>query len=261
MISVSLRLIREHNRFYKACLRLLWRFHGKMSPIVLMVHGFKSSKQECDSAFEATGESFMQLMEYMLHNGWKAMSWAELLEMVDNRTWGKKCFYVTFDDVYDTVYTKAFPVLKHWGIPFTLFVTAELVDKPGFITMEHLRELAKDELCTIGCHGLQHKVFRYLNHEEADEQYCKGKDWLKNNLGIKADSFAFPYGRIVEVSRSNRKQIQKTGFSLSFSALEGTLQDTWFTGRWFLPRVNMSEKFVERFINEEFPRFKDCEGR
>ena len=261
MIPFSLRLIREHNSLYKAWMRLLWRLHGKQSPIVLMVHGFKPLKEDCKSAFEMTCGSFRKMLEYLVNDGWHAMTWAELLEMVDKRDWKNKCFYVTFDDVYDTVYTDAFPVLKQLDVPFTLFVSPDLVDKPGYITKEHLRALSWEPLCRIGCHGWQHKVFRNLSPDDMTEQCNKGNDWLQDELGVEVDSFAFPYGRIVEVSNKNRKQIQKFNYKMAFSALEGTLKASWFTGRWFLPRINMSEKFVERFTSGDFPRFKDCEGR
>lgn len=48
---------------------------------------------------------------------------------------------------------------------------------------------------------------------------------------------------------------------MAFSAIEGTLNAKWFTGRYFLPRVNVSERFVEKFTVGKFPSFKDCEGR
>lgn len=261
MISVKLRLIREHNRLYKCWMRMLWRWYGKNAPIVLMVHGFKSTKEECKSAFELTAASFERLMQHLTQNGWKALTHNEMLEMVEQRKWRNKCFHLTFDDIYDSVYTDAYPVLKELQIPFTAFVTKDLVDKPGYITKEHLAELSYDPLCNIGVHGLQHKVFRNLTSKEVEEQCIGNREWLEQQFGVKADTFAFPYGRIVEVSCQNRKQVRKMGFSMVFSAIEGTVRASWFTSRWFLPRVNVSETFVEKFTSGKQLKYKDCEGR
>lgn len=261
MIPLSLRLIREHNRIYKSWLRFLWRWYGKDAPIVLMVHGFKPTQAECKSAFEMTATSFEHLMRHLIQNDWKAMSQDELLEMVEQHRWKSKCFYLTFDDIYDTVYTEAFPIIKEFQIPFTAFVTKDLVDKPGYITMRHLTELSRDPLCRIGVHGLQHKVFRDLTKKEVEEQCFGDREWLEQQLGVQADSFAFPYGRIVEVSCQDRKQVRIMGFSVVFSAIEGTIRASWFTSRWFLPRVNVSETFVEKFTAGKRLRYKDCEGR
>lgn len=251
LLQPKLRLIRLRNRIYKCWMRLLWRIYGMQSPIVLMVHGFKASKTECKNAFEMTASSFERLMNYLIDNGWQAMTYEELKQMVNTRQWKRRCFYVTFDDVYDTVYTEAYPVLKRLNIPFHLFTTKSLVNQPTYISSSHIKTLSQDALCTIGCHGMEHKVFRNMSEAEVQRQCA----------AIQADSFAFPYGRLVEVSRSNRKQITKFGFSLAFSAIEGTIRSIWWTGKYFLPRVNVSETFVERFTQGKAIRYKDCEGR
>lgn len=261
MVSLKLRLIREHNRLYKHWMRLLWQLYGMEAPIVLMVHGFKPTKTECRNAFEMTAASFEHLMQYLFEQGWEALTQEDLIRTVEQRQWRRKCFYLTFDDVYDTVYTEALPILKRMQIPFTAFVTKDLVDKPGYITKEHLKALAADPLCSIGGHGLQHVVFRNLTAEEMDEQCVAERRWLEQELGVKVKMFAFPYGRVVEVSNGNRRQICKMGYELAFSAVEGTLRAAWFTGRGFLPRVNVSETFVDRFTQGKRLRYKDCEGR
>ena len=259
MISLSLRLIREHNRLYKCWMRLLWRLAGKGAPIVLMVHGFKPTTQDCESAFEMTASSFERLMRFLIEHGWEARRHETLLDLTSHRK--SKCFYLTFDDIYDTVYLEAYPILKELNIPFTVFVTKDLVDKPGYITMEHFLTLAQDPLCCVGAHGLTHSVFRYLSGKEVEEQCVGCQQWLEQTLGVKVDAFAFPYGRIVEVSGRDRRIVKEAGFEIAFSALEGSVKSNWFTGRWFLPRVNVSEAFVNRFTQGKRIRWKDCEGR
>ena len=261
MVSFKQRLIREHNRAFKHWMRLLWRLYGSDAPVVLMVHGFKPAPSDCKNAFELTGDSFGCLMHFFVDNGWEALSQKEVKLMMEQCRWRGKCFHVTFDDTYDTVFTEAYPVLKQYGIPFTMFVTKDLVDGPGYITMEHLMVLAHDPLCSIGGHGLQHLVFRNLTLEEMTKQCVEGKRWLEQELGVKVDAFAFPYGRVVEVSNRNRRQMRKLGYELAFSAIEGSIRASWFTGRHFLPRVNVSETFVEKFTAGKPLRYKDCEGR
>lgn len=261
MITIGKRVIREHNRLYKIWMRLLWRIQGKESPLILMLHGFRTTREDCRNAFELSTVSFERLMRYLMDNRWIAMSSEELKHMVFFRKWKPNHFYVTFDDTFDTVYTEAYPVLHQFKIPFTLFITKDLVDTPGYITMSHLRELARDPLCTIGAHGLQHTVFRNLSVGEMEEQCQEGRRWLEKELGVSVTWFAFPYGRIVEVSDRNRNQMDGMGYEMAFSAIEGSIKSVWYTGRFFLPRVNVSERFVDDMMVGRFPRFKDCEGR
>lgn len=56
-------------------------------------------------------------------------------------------FYaLTIDDVPEYFYHNAYPLLKEYGIPFTLFVNVSLLDKDGFITKEQLIEMSQCEL-------------------------------------------------------------------------------------------------------------------
>ena len=261
MIPIKLRLIREHNRLYKCWMRLLWHLYGMQSPIVLMVHGFKPTEAECKSAFQTTKQAFEKLMQFLIDKGWPAMTYPELKEMVATRNWKPKHFYLTFDDTYDTVYTEAFPILQKLNIPFTMFVTQDLIDKPDFITTEHLKALSREPLCTIGAHAIEHKMFRYMTEKETMYHWIDEKRWLEQNLNVKVDSFAFPYGRVIEVSNKNRRDIKQTDYTIAFSAIEGTLKAAWYTGNYYLPRVNVSTTFIERFTQGKFLRYTDCEGR
>lgn len=272
MIPIQERLRREHNRLYKARLRRQWRRAGVDAPIVLMVHGFVPSREQCTSAFHLTAASFEKLLTTMLTEGWHAMSEAELRVLVLSESshlsllTSHRSFYLTFDDVYDTVYTEALPVLRKLQIPFTIFVTKNLVGRVGhderpWITMGHLRELAKEPLCTIGCHGVDHVQFRTYLESEMRQVCAANKQWLIDEFHIFADTFAFPYGRWQDVDRWNIRYLSAYGFTYAFSALEGTLLSKHTTGIHFLPRVNVSETFVEKFLNHQFPKWKDCEGR
>lgn len=242
-------------------MRLLWRLAGKDAPVVFMVHGFKPATRDCENAFEMTASSFERLMCFLFEHGWEALRQEDVLKMVTLRSFKQRCFQLTFDDIYDTVYSEAYPILKELNIPFTVFVTKDLVDKPGYITLEHLKTLSKDPLCRVGTHGLTHSVFRYLNEKEVKEQCSGCRQWLEQTLGVSVDAFAFPYGRVVEVSGRNRRIVKEAGFEIAFSAMEGTVMSSWFTGRWFLPRVNVSEAFVDWFIQGKRIRWKDCEGK
>lgn len=280
MTSIQERLKREHNRLYKARLRWQWRRAGLDAPAVLMVHGFQPTKKLCTSAFHLTVESFEKLLTTMLAEGWHAMTEAELRHFVlsDERLAMSgssplstlhtlRQFYLTFDDVYDTVYTEALPILRKLQIPFTVFVAKDLVDTDDIcdgrplITMEHLQELAKEPLCTIGCHGTAHVQFRTYSESEMREVCAREKQWMMDEFHTVADTFAFPFGRWQDINRWNIRYLSAYGFTYAFSALEGTLLSKDTTGIHFLPRVNVSETFVVKFLNHQFPKWKDCEGR
>lgn len=260
MISPKLRCIREHNRTYKAWMRLLWAFEGHDAPLVLMVHGFKGIN-EIRNAFTLSRDSFVKLLDYLEQEGWSPLSYNELKDCIVSRKKCHKCYYVTFDDAFETVYTQAFPILVNKNIEFTTFLTRDLIGRPDFLNEKQIQEMCKYPKYHIGGHGDKHEMFRYYSKERMLEE-CNGeKKWLEDTFHTTVDSFAFPYGRVVEVSSNNRRIIKSTDYSLAFSAIEGTFNSVWFTGKYFIPRVNVSETFVKKFTSGKKLKFKDCEGR
>ena len=250
MISPKLRLIREHNRIYRHVLKWLWRIQGKDAPRAYMFHSVVDTPEQVYSQFAITKESFERFIRYELQRGQKPMDAETLKKAVETPNVYKNHFVVTFDDIYDSVYTNAYPVLKANNVPFIVFVTPSLIDavdsssKCPMITSEHLKEMAADSLCIIGAHGMEHKAFCNYGEEEARQSMKESKRWLEDKLGKRVDFFAFPYGRRVEVSNVNIHTLSQCGYCCGFSALDGSLKQKWFSTRWFLPRILVDDEYV-----------------
>lgn len=252
MIPLKLRLIREKNRTYSAILRVLWKIQGKDSARVFMFHSVVDTPEEVYSKFAITKTSFEHFLKYELQRGQKPMDFQELKAAVCNPRKFQGKFIVSFDDIYDSVYTNAFPILKELEIPFIIFVTTDLIDKkdPGsgndMISLEHLKDLLQDNLCILGSHGTEHKVFRQYSAEETKDAMISSKQLLETEFGHKVDCFAFPYGRIIEVSRRNIHPIPEVPYDFAFSAIDGSLRQKWVSGQYFLPRILVGEDFVKK---------------
>ena len=256
MISPKLRFIREYNRIYKHVLKWLWRMQGRDAARVYMFHSVVEDPRNVYSQFAITKDSFEKFIRHELSRGQKPMDAETLKDAVDNPEVYKNHFAVTFDDIYDSVYENAYPVLKALNVPFVVFVTPRLIDtidpwhKHPMITMARLKEMEADPLCIIGAHGMEHKSFRNYRSEEAKQSMIESKQWLEQQFSKKVDFFAFPYGRRIEVSRKNIWTLSECDYYCGFSALDGSLQQKWFSGRWFLPRILVSEKFVSAWCKE-----------
>ena len=251
MISLKTRLIRENNRIYSHVLKWLWCMQGRDAARVYMFHSVVDTPEQVYSKFAITKESFEKFIRYEMERGQKPMDAKMLKHAVDNPDAYKNHFAVTFDDIYDSVFTQAYPVLKAFNVPFIVFVTPKLIDtidswhKHPMITMEHLKEMIADPLCVIGAHGMEHRPFRdYYSSEEAIASMKGSMEWLENIFGKQVDFFAFPYGRRIEVSDANINELATCDYCCGFSALDGSLKQKWFSSRWYLPRILVSEKFV-----------------
>lgn len=215
-----------------------------------MFHSVVDTIEQVYSQFAITKDSFERFIVHLVTQGQKAMDTNILCNAIDNPTQYLNHYCVTFDDIYDTVYTNAYPVLKKYHIPFVIFVTDELVGKVDswskmpMITEEHLRDMLADPICILASHGTEHKMFRDYTHAEAVTALVDSKRILSDKYGRNIELFAFPFGRRVEVSDDAIRCVKEAGYKCGFSALDGSLKQRWLSGSFFLPRVLVGEEYV-----------------
>lgn len=255
MTPLNIRINREYNRWYKNLLRLFWLIQGKDMPRMYMFHSVVDTIEQVYSQFAITKHSFKQFVEHHIDSGYQAMDAGILYKAIEKPNDYKKHFCVSFDDIYDSVYTNAYPVLKKHNIPFVVFITDELVgkidpwSKQPMITEEHLRELLADPLCILASHGTEHKIYRTYTHAEAITALTESKRILSDKYQREIELFAFPFGRRVEVSDDAIRWVKEAGYKYGFSALDGSLGQRWLSGRYFLPRVLVGEECVKKIKN------------
>lgn len=256
MTPLRVRLYREYNRWYRWLLRWCWSIQGKSAPRVYMFHSVVDTKEQVYSQFAITKDSFEQFIVHLVKQGEKPMDAELLYKAIEQPNSYKHHYCITFDDIYDTVYTNAYPVLKKHNIPFVVFVTDELVGKVDpwskmpMITEEHLREMLTDPLCILASHGMEHKMFRDYTHAEAVKVLVESKRTLAEKYGREVEIFAFPFGRRVEVSNDTIRCVKEAGYKCGFSALDGSLKQQWLSGRYFLPRVLVDETYCLKVISD-----------
>ena len=137
----------------------------------------------------------------------------EVVGMKDMLAWRRgeksippKSAVITIDDGYVSGYSVAWPILKEFGYPFTMFIYTNYVGVGGkSITWAQLEEM-RDAGVDIESHTVSH---RDLRHAPKGQDYTAwlhnelytSKDILEQKLGIKIVAFAFPYGTHNEIVR------------------------------------------------------------
>ncbi|HEY5792586.1 MAG TPA: polysaccharide deacetylase family protein, partial [Chthoniobacterales bacterium] len=108
---------------------------------------------------------------------------------------------ITIDDGYNDSYSQAWPVLKEFGYPFTMYVYTDYISKGGrSITWGQLEQM-RDAGVDIGSHTVSHdnlvkpKRAKNANYGEWLMNELKGsKDLIEQHLGIKVKTLAYPFG-------------------------------------------------------------------
>ena len=143
-----------------------------------------------------------------------------------------KSVMITLDDGWITQYTVAWPILKKYEFPFTMFVYTEGL-RPGghfagggMMTWDQLAEM-RDAGVDIQAHSKTHQDLRRaydaiakkkLNPEEyaewLREETAGIKKVLEDRLGIRVNAFAVPYGKHDE---NVRKAVMDAGYEAMFT--------------------------------------------
>ncbi len=121
------------------------------------------------------------------------------------------CVWISFDDVDQSVYQNAFPLLKERNIPFTLFVITGQVGNPDFNNLQmsswdELREMQASGLASFGSHT--HNLHYLLDGKAVflhPEYWNRLKTDLEESLavfqqelGINVTTLAYPFGETTE---------------------------------------------------------------
>jgi peptidoglycan/xylan/chitin deacetylase (PgdA/CDA1 family) len=116
----------------------------------------------------------------------------------------EKSIVLTFDDGWKSVYTDAFPILKEFGYPFTLFLYKNYVDGGGkALTLSMIEEMLKSG-ASIGSHSVSHpypveiKNQRKKGFDPYDaylrKEMGESKRFLETKLATTVSCYAYPGG-------------------------------------------------------------------
>lgn len=148
-------------------------------------------------------------------------------------------YLLTFDDGLEDVFRVVYPVLKAREIPFTIFVPVDLLDTPGYISIEQLKEMAKDPLVTIGSHGVSHRVMTTLSVGEQELELVESKKTLQGIIGKSVDVYAYPHGQF---NSDTIKLLKKLNLYKAAFGVTGHPTNCFTeSNRFDLPRFNIKD--------------------
>lgn len=141
------------------------------------------------------------ILEYQ-RKGYEFITIAEVVERMKGKV-GKKFVAVTLDDGYANNYEVAYLIFKKYHVPFCIYVCKGMItgerredniEHYKMLSIDQLKTLDKDSLCTIGGHTSSHVRLTHLLKEQQKQEILGCKIWLENILGHPIEDYAFPYG-------------------------------------------------------------------
>lgn len=214
------------------------------SAVILMYHRFG------EDGFRSTNIKITQFEDHIrtLASGpYTVLPVAEIVAALrEGRELPDRTVGITIDDAYRSVYTEAFPRLKAAGLPFTLFVSTDSVDRglSGFLTWDQIREV-RDAGNDIGAHSASHLHMTEASAETNRAEMTRSLQRFKEELGTAPALFAYPYG---EASLAVWNVVREFGFTTAFGQHSGAAHTTSLP--YYLPRFALTEDYgdPENFV-------------
>lgn len=222
------------------------RYKNKKGIDIYMFHQVNSNKKEwIDENVSITKDGFEEFIYELKKQNKTFLSVEDLLNVEIDIN--KNVVALTFDDIFEDAYQYAFPILRKENIPYCVFLTENYIDKKGFITANEVKELQKDNLCTIGYHTKNHLLMRKLSRKEIEyELDCKE---FEMKLDRKISFFAFPYGSVYACTKKSAKISNDSGYKLIFMTIDATYSIDWKNKyNNILPRINVNEKNYKKLL-------------
>lgn len=168
-------------------------FPSPGGPRVLIYHqvGVGHGKQ-----MEVTSEDFEWQLKWLVENRRVVDLKTALSQWNSPRS--EEQVVLTFDDGYRDTYTKALPVLKAYGLPFSIYVATSFVaesdESHDLLTWGQLEEMAGTGLLTVGAHTHSHADLRTLEERSVEREIEVSNDLIEARLGMRPKHFAYPWG-------------------------------------------------------------------
>ena len=207
------------------------------SASVIMYHRFGEDR------YPSTNIRLSQFEEHLelLTNGdYTVLPLPEIIETLRaGGTVPDRTVAITIDDAYLSVYEQAWPRLQELGLPFTIFVATEPVEKNrrGYMSWDMLRELQSAGV-TIGSQTHTHPHLHRKTPEQVRAEINLSNQYFLQELGMRPQLFAYPFG---EYSHFVVDIVKESGFVAAFGQNSGIMhsKDRFFE----LPRFAFNENY------------------
>lgn len=171
-----------------------------------------------------TPEQFQRHLDYLLANDHAVLPLEEVVAALQTGTaLPDRCVALTLDGGHASAYDEAFPRLRRYAYPLTVFVSTGVVDegRDGYLNWDQMREMQRDgvRFQSLG-HAHQHLIRRAPDETPDDWQgriavdIQLAQNRLMDELGSRPTLFAYPYGEYNEALKTLVGSMGLTAFGL-----------------------------------------------
>lgn len=191
---------------------------------VLGYHNFSKTKT-CTEMRMSTAD-FCRQMHFLKESDICVISMQDFLEWRRGaRLLPARCVLITIDDGWKSVYSDAYPILKAYGYPFTLYLYTRYIGVKGdSMTEAQIREMM-DNGATIGSHSSNHLYpSKWKRYKQTSDEYARqlrkelvdSRTKLMSKFG-NCSTYCYPGGYNTPPMLTT---LEEAGYEAAFTVLE-----------------------------------------
>src|SRR5258708_31259929 len=219
---------------------------------VLFYHNFDAQK------VTAYNLELKRFQEQMRHIKVQHLPVIPLAQLVDHLTTGAPipdhAVVITIDDGYKTARTKAWPLLKEYGFPFTVFIYPQYIGHKNGLSWEDVRTMSRAGV-DFQSHSMTHPLLTHppksMSRAEyvawIDHELVDSKRIIEEQTGKPVTAIAYPFGGYDEKVVERTK---KAGYVAALTCDDGNvtrLTDAWHINRRLVYRWVKLREYSEYF--------------
>lgn len=180
---------------------------------VLMYHSIDYAADK-ENRMIIAPETFARQMKFLHDHRYNVIPVAEAVSYIRQQKAPPKTVAITIDDGYADNYRYAYPVLKQYNIPATIFVIVSLVGREGFLNWDEIREMSDSGIIDIESHTVSHPWLTGEKDEALKKELEDSKQILEEKLGKSVSFLCYPMGGYDErVKRAAKEAGYKAAFA------------------------------------------------
>ncbi len=190
---------------------------------IIIYHAFATPEPEEDIyKLYSTGPRFEENISTMLDEGYTFITLEELYKYNKGElALPEKVCIITMDDGNIGCYTDAFPVLKKYNVPATIFIINDCVGTPNYFSWEQAKEMYDTGLVKLHIHGKSHIDYSNVGKEKLISDYTSAHAELEEKMGEEIlKAMAYPSGKC---SANSKSWLKSAGFEVQVLTKYGTV--------------------------------------
>ena len=194
-------------------------------------------------------DDFRRHLEYLRDNNFNVIPLDTMLESLQTGVEiPDKSVAITFDDGYISIYSEAFPLLRSFNFPFTLFLSTGPINQnqKNYMNWDQVREMSEAGVI-IANHMVEHPYMLDRLETDTDEQWLtklrtellQAEKEIEQHTGQSHKYLAYPYG---EFDKAIKELLAAEGF-VGLAQNSGAVG--WHTDFQAVPRFPLASIYAD----------------